>query len=189
MNALYLIRHSLTEANALRLYGGSTDSPLTAEGRKIALERRGVVPACGLYVSSGMRRADETLRLMTGREADLTLPGLREMDFGAFEMRSYAQLKDDPAYIRWIEDQTGPVRCPGGENLNAFRARVLADGARLIALAEKTACAVCHGGVIVNLMQAWFPGEARNFYQWQPGPCGGYRIDVADGRPAGFQEV
>ena len=81
------------------------------------------------------------------------------------------------------------MRCPGGENLNAFRARVLADGARLIALAEKTGCAVCHGGVIVNLMQAWFPGEARNFYQWQPGPCGGYRIDVADGRPAGFQEV
>ena len=29
MRALYLIRHSLTEANERRLYGGSTDSPLT----------------------------------------------------------------------------------------------------------------------------------------------------------------
>ena len=44
MNTLYLIRHSLTEANALRLYGGSTDSPLTAGGREIALKRRGAVP-------------------------------------------------------------------------------------------------------------------------------------------------
>ncbi|MBR0368135.1 MAG: histidine phosphatase family protein [Clostridia bacterium] len=189
MNTLYLIRHSLTEANALRLYGGSTDSPLTAEGQEIALKRRGAVPPCDVYVSSGMRRADETLRLMTGRDADFALPGLREMDFGAFEMRSYEQLKDDPAYMNWIGDRTGTVRCPGGENLSTFKARVLNDGARLIALTEKTACAVCHGGVIVNLMQAWFPGEARNFYQWQPGPCGGYKIDVADGRPARFQEV
>lgn len=189
MRALYLIRHSLTRANELRLYGGSTDIPLTEKGRAIAIGRRGAIPDCGICVSSGMRRADETLLLMTGRKPDLVLPGLREMDFGAFEMRSYDQLKDDPDYQRWIGDEVGDVRCPGGENMKDFRARVFRDAGRLLSLECDAACAVCHGGVIVNLMQAWFPDEGRNFYQWQPGPCGGYRIAVDGGVPAGFEEV
>ena len=85
MNALYLIRHSLTVANERRLYGGCTDIPLTDAGREIAVNRRGTLPECDIYISSGMRRADETLRLLTGRAPDLVLAGLREMDFGLFE--------------------------------------------------------------------------------------------------------
>ena len=189
MRALYLFRHSLTLANEQRLYGGSTDIPLTEKGRAIALERRGNMPACDIYVSSGMLRASETLRLMTGREPDLILPGLREMDFGAFEMQSYDQLKDTPEYQRWIGDEAGEVRCPGGENMLEFRARTLADGARLLRMEEETACVVCHGGVIVNLMQAWFPHIERHFYEWQPGPCGGYKITVDGGAPTAFEEV
>ena len=42
MNTLYLMRHSLTEANEKRLYGGSTDSPLTEKGVAVAEGRRGV---------------------------------------------------------------------------------------------------------------------------------------------------
>ena len=189
MNTIYLMRHSLTRANALRLYGGSTDSPLTDQGREIALKRRGAIPPCEIHLSSGMKRADETLYLMTGHHPDRTLSGLQEMDFGAFEMKSYDQLKDDPDYIRWIEDPTGTVRCPGGENMNAFRERVLSAGDELLRLEQNTACAVCHGGVIVNLMQAWFPQVQRHFYEWQPGPCGGYKIAVDDGRPTAFEEV
>jgi hypothetical protein len=40
MRALYLMRHSLTEANERHLYSGSTDLPLTERGRQIARERR-----------------------------------------------------------------------------------------------------------------------------------------------------
>ena len=189
MRALYLIRHSLTLANEQRLYGGSTDIPLTEAGREIALQRRGALPECEVYISSGMRRADETLALLTGHSADMTLSGLREMDFGAFEMRSYDQLKDDPDYIRWIEDTSGDVTCPGGESRNAFQARVLSEGQRLLQLPPESAVIVCHGGAIVNLMQSWFPSEERHFYQWQPGPCGGYKITVIKGSPVKFEEV
>lgn len=189
MNALYLIRHSLTLANERRLYGGSADIPLTAAGRAIALQRRGALPECEICVSSGMARANETLLLMTGRGADAVFPELREMDFGAFEMKSYDQLKEDPDYIRWIGDPTGEVPCPGGECRGDFRARVLAGGDRLLRLPRASALAVCHGGVIVNLMQAWFPSENRHFYQWQPGPCEGFAIAVSDGAPVKFEEV
>ena len=188
MSALYLLRHSLTEANERHLYGGRTDSPLTAKGREIALSRRGAVPDCGAYVSSGMARANETLLLMTGRRPDLVLPGLREMDFGVFEMRAYEELKNVPEYIAWIEDQTGEVRCPGGENLREFRARTLSAGERLLSLCGEV-CAVCHGGAIVNLMSAWFPAVQRHFYQWQPAACRGYSIEVEGGRAVSFEEV
>ena len=191
MNALYLIRHSLTEANALRLYGGSTDSPLTAGGRDIALKRRGAVPPCDVYVSSGMRRADETLRLMTGRDADFALPGLREMDFGAFEMRGYDELKSDADYRRWIADCMGPgvVPCPGGESAAQFIARVAVGGEKLLALEWNAALAVIHGGPVARLMARWFPGDARGFYDWQPEYCRGWKVDFDGSQPVKYEPI
>ena len=191
MNTIYLLRHSLTIANERHLYGGSTDSPLTEAGRKIALDTRDArpLPEAALYVSSGMARADETLQLLTGHAPGMTLPQLREMDFGAFEMRGYDELRFDPEYIRWIEDQTGEVCCPDGECRNAFRARVLAGGDRILGRPEGTAIVVCHGGVIVNLMEAWFPDVARQFYEWQPAACRGYRIATDAGSVRSFIEI
>ena len=189
MKALYLLRHSLTEANERRLYGGSTDSPLTERGRALARERFGHLPECDVYIASGMLRAVETLRLMTGHEADITLTDLREMDFGVFEMRGYEALKDDPAYLAWIGDDSGQVRCPGGESSADFRKRVVEGGQALLAIEKNTALVVCHGGVIVNLMQAWFPTVPRNFYEWQPSACQGYRVGIENGRPTGFESI
>lgn len=186
MRALYLIRHSLTAANERHLYCGATDLPLSDAGRAVALGRRGLLPECGQYITSGMRRADETLSLMTGHVPGAIMPGLREMDFGTFEMKGYGQLKDLPEYVRWIEGKAG---CPGGEDSGQFERRVLAAGAALLRLDAASALAVCHGGTIVRQMEAWFPEAGRNFYQWQPGPAEGYLISVCDGRPAAFREV
>ncbi|MBQ6373238.1 MAG: histidine phosphatase family protein [Clostridia bacterium] len=188
MRTVYLLRHSLTAANEAHLYGGSTDLPLTPAGRGIAEALRSTrpLPEAALYVSSGMVRADETLRLLTGREPDLRLKGLREMDFGAFEMRGYTELRNDADYVRWIEDRTGDVPCSGGESNNAFRARVLEAGSALIDRPEATAVAVIHGGPIVFMMQTWFPDESKTFYDWQPGPGRGYIIRISDGVPVEY---
>ena len=72
-----------------------------------------------------MRRADETLRLMTGRAPDLVLEGLREMDFGAFEMKSHEMLRDDPDYLRWIGDEAGEAAC--SEQEKAARIEILKE--------------------------------------------------------------
>lgn len=188
MRALILLRHSLTEGNARRLYCGWTDLPLSAEGRALALEMRESrpLPPFEIAVTSGLRRADETLLLLTGRSADAVLPDLREMHFGAFEMHSYEELKNDPDYIRWIEGAAG---CPGGETRDAFDARVRRGGEALLAMAWGSALAVVHGGVIANLMARWFPCEDRHFYQWQPEPCRGYAVRFDKSAPADFEEV
>ena len=191
MRTLYLLRHSLNAANEANIYCGSTDLPLSPAGRALALSLRDSrpLPQADVYFTSGMLRANETLYLLTGHAPDIVIPDLREMDFGAFEMHAYDELKRDPDYIRWIADETGDVSCPGGECAAAFRERALRGGEALLAVAADTAMCVCHGGAISTLMHAWFPAEPRHYYQWQPGPCRGYRIALAAGRPARFEEI
>ena len=190
MTALILLRHSLTAANEARLYCGSTDLPLSPAGRELALkwQRDRPLPECDVYASSGMSRADQTLELLTGRAPDAVFGDLREMDFGAFEMRRYEDMLADSDFVRWIEDEGGDVCCPGGESRNAFHARVRLGGAALLALPGESAVVVCHGGTIVALMEAWFPDVRRHFYEWQPAACRGYRIEI-NGRPTRFEDI
>lgn len=187
MRTLYLLRHSLTEGNERRLYYGATDLPLSEAGRRLARERAQSrpLPECGLYVTSGLRRADETLGLLTGRRPDVALPDLAEMRFGDFEMHSYEELRDDADYRRWLDDCMGPgvMRCPNGESQSEFRERSLRGGAALLALPWETATAVIHGGPIANLMGAWFPEAQKGFYDWQPDPCEGYRVEFDGDAP------
>lgn len=191
MRALYLLRHSLTEANERRLYCGWTDLPLSPAGRALALETRLAhpLPPCELYVTSGLARADQTLRLLTGHGADLALPDLREMAFGAFEMRAHDALCGDGDYRRWMLDREGDVRCPGGESRREFAERVARGREALLDGAWRTATAVVHGGVIARLMADWFPGEERGFYDWQPAPCRGWRVEFEGWLPALWREV
>lgn len=191
MRTLYLLRHSLTEANEKRLYCGSTDLPLSDRGRELANEARLAhpLPACDLYVTSGMVRAEESLALLTGHQSDYVIGDLREMDFGRFEMYSYDDLKEDADYLRWIGDESGETPCPGGESSTQFGRRAVAGGAALLAIPWESAVALCHGGTIVRLMQHWFPGEERNFYQWQPAACGGWRVTFDKQNPVGFDAI
>ena len=191
MRTLYLLRHGLTEANERRLYCGRTDLPLSPNGLALAREiaARRPLPDCNLYASSGMVRANETLAILTGRGPGRIIPELSEMDFGRFEMLGYETLKRDADYLRWIEDEGGSVPCPGGESTGAFRRRALAGGAALLNQSWNSAIAVCHGGVIVALMDAWFPTEHRGYYEWQPAACDGWRIEFDGCAPLRFEKV
>ena len=191
MRVLVLLRHGMTEANERRIYCGSTDLPLSDDGRamarEIAVQRP--LPACELYVTSGMARADETLEILTGHKADRVMSAFSEMDFGSFEMLGYETLRHDPDYQRWINDTGGIVPCPGGESTGAFRQRVRSGGNELLEMQWRTALVVCHGGVIVNLMEGWFPLEARGFYEWQPAACKGWRVLFDHGLPIRFEPI
>lgn len=193
MRALFLLRHGPTEANERRLYCGRTDLPLSPAGRVLALETaaKRPLPACDLYAASGLRRASETLFLLTGRAPEVEIAELREMDFGAFEMRGYDELKDDADYRRWIADCMGPgvVPCPGGESAAQFIARVAVGGEKLLALEWNAALAVIHGGPVARLMARWFPGDGRGFYDWQPEYCRGWKVVFDGSKPVGYEPI
>ncbi|MBP3918367.1 MAG: histidine phosphatase family protein [Clostridia bacterium] len=181
---LILIRHGKTEANERHLYCGATDLPLSERGKAELLEQKQTMKypdVTGMCVlTSGMRRCEETLCLLYGNVPHDTVTAFREMDFGAFEMRAYSEMKDDPDYIAWITGDNEANVTPGGESGKIMTARVLAALDDLIADAKDTLL-VTHGGVIAAIMAHLFPGEGKNRYEWQPKPGGGYVIELTVG--------
>ena len=178
---LALIRHGRTEANEKHLYCGSTDIGLSPRGIRELEEIRGLIMLPGFQdmriLTSGMKRTEETLFLLFGDVPHETDADCREMDFGAFEMRSYEEMKDDPAYIAWISGDNEANITPGGESGNEMTARVL-RGLRRIEAEGKDTLLVTHGGVIAALMAKLFPEAGKNRYEWQPPYGAGYLVDL-----------
>jgi len=180
---LILIRHGKTEANEKHLYCGSTDLALSERGIAELREHRSMAKYPYLegfrILTSGMRRCEETLTILFGDIPHDTDTAFREMDFGAFEMRSYEEMKNDPDYIAWITGDNEAHVTPGGESGNLMTERVLEGLKRLIADGRDTLI-VTHGGVIAAVMAYLFAAEGKNRYEWQPKPGGGYVIDVTE---------
>ena len=120
---LYLLRHGQTEGSLRNLYYGAANIPVLPESLEElhAAAQRGVYPKAQRYYTSGLLRTEQTLAAIYGDVPHTQLPGLREMDFGDFEMHSYEELKDWPSYQKWIED----VRRGGSSRLVRVRPRCL----------------------------------------------------------------
>ena len=169
---IYLIRHGKTMANEKRLYCGSTDLPLSEKGREeLAQIHYDIKNVC--YLTSGMKRANETLKSLFGDVTHKEDQRFREMDFGVFEMRSYEELKDTPAYQTWLAGDNEANMPPGGESGLQMKARVLEAFSEI----REDVCIVTHGGVIAAVMTHLFPGENRNRYEWQPENGRGFLIE------------
>lgn len=187
---LYLVRHGMTRANEQHLYCGSTDLSLSPEGRA-ALEtakRAGRWPRGAAYYTSGMKRTEQTLAILYPGVMATAEPGLREIDFGDFEMKSYEMLKEDPQYLAWISGDNEKNVCPHGESGAQAQARAK-EALNAILYRGVDALAVTHGGVIAGAMEGWFPGEGKNRYVWQPRPGTGYGILFEQGRPIRYWTI
>ena len=159
---IYLIRHGKTEANEKHLYCGSTDLPLSEAGRG---ELQGVHYDIKnvRFLTSGMERANETLRILFGDVPYEVEPRFREVDFGIFEMHSYVELKDTPEYQTWLTGDNDANIPPQGESGVQMKARVLAAFSGI----KEDTCIITHGGCIAAIMEHLFPGEGKNRYEWQ----------------------
>ncbi len=169
---IYLIRHGKTEANEKHLYCGSTDLPLSALG-VAELKNLCYDMPVRTFITSGLKRTEETLQILFGDVAHSQNPAFREVGFGSFEMHSYEELKDDPEYIAWITGDNDANIPPNGESGNQMKRRVLAAFAQV----EDNTVIITHGGVIAAIMEHLFRSEGKNRYQWQPKPGHGYAID------------
>ena len=166
---IYLIRHGKTEANEKHLYCGSTDLSLSTAGkeelRSVHYDIKNV-----RFITSGMKRTNETLKILFGDVPYEVEPRFREVDFGIFEMHSYEELKDTPDYQAWLTGDNDANVPPSGESGVQMTRRVLQA---FLELQEDT-CIITHGGVIACIMAHLFPEEGKNRYQWQPKNGEGY---------------
>ena len=168
---IYLIRHGKTEANEKHLYCGSTDLPLSDAG-KAELQALHYDIKNVRFLTSGMKRTNETLRTLFGDVPYMEDPRFREIDFGDFEMHSYEELKDNPDYQVWIAGDNNANVPPNGESGEQMKERVLAAFSEI----REDTCIITHGGCIAAIMEYLFPEERKNIYQWQPKPGQGYKI-------------
>ena len=168
---IYLIRHGKTEANDKRLYCGSTDLPLSEKGRKELSQLHYEIKNVR-FLTSGMKRTNETLKILFGEVPFDTDSRFREVDFGSFEMHSYKQLKDTPEYQTWLTGDNEANVPPGGESGMQMKTRVMQAFSEI----QEDTCLITHGGVIAAIMENLFPEEKKNRYEWQPPNGCGYMI-------------
>ncbi len=148
MTALLLIRHGPTEWNAIGRVQGSTDVPLSPEGR--AFVGTLAVPAEFAdydWVTSPLARATETARIL-GAEAPKREPRLAEMHWGEWEGETLDALRARYGDAM-IENETRGLdfRAPGGESPRDVQARLSAWTAEVAARGRPT-IATAHKGVI-----------------------------------------
>jgi len=137
---LVLVRHAETALTAERRYSGRGDPPLTARGttqakavaRRVAALRADVAAV----VSSPLARCVETAKAVVAACAEgpvRTDPDLVECDFGAWEGKTFTEVREQwPAEMdAWLG--SSKVAPPGGESFEAVAARVARVTARLLA--------------------------------------------------------
>jgi len=117
---LFLVRHGATTLSAEDRFAGSTDIPLSEEGRQQAasLARRLKDDTLAAVYCSPMRRTLETASIIADPHGvpPVTRPGLREIDHGHWEglRRQEVESQFHDEYLRWEEDPF-TVSPQGGE--------------------------------------------------------------------------
>jgi len=150
-----LLRHGEVAAESWA-FRGSTDLPLSETGWR---QMRGVSASLDVFdqiATSPLLRCRlfaEELGVSTSTHL-ITLPDMREMDFGDWENRSFDELEQEYGSLlhRFWQSPVG-VQPPGGEAFDAFSQRVIGCWERWIAGdAGARRLLVAHGGVIRVLL-------------------------------------
>ncbi len=148
---IVLVRHGETEWSLSGQHTGTTDVPLTDNGRRVAESLGGRLGdrEFALVMSSPLTRALETARLAGfGDEVEIR-DELREWEYGAYEGLSTPQIREErPGWWLWRDG------CPGGET----PAQVAARADRVISDLRETdgdALIFAHGHILRILAARW----------------------------------
>lgn len=180
---LHLIRHGMTDGNEKGQYlGCRTDSELSTNGIRELIDLREAYeyPGVGMVYTSPMTRCIQTAGIVYPNHSMLTVPQLREVDFGDFEGKTIGELKDDQNYLEWLANST-QVSPPNGENGDQFLGRIVEGISFVINDMMKSdiydGAVVTHGGVIMTLLAA-LGMPRRSFQDWLVGNGRGYTCFV-----------
>lgn len=165
---IWWVRHGPTHARSMV---GWSDLPADLSDTEALVRLEASLPRDVPVVSSDLCRAVMTADAIVGPRPRLAAePDLREMHFGAWELRSHRDIElEDPDRIRAFWERPGEVRPPGGESWNDLSARVSRSVAGLLSV-HGSVIAVAHFGVILSELQrvlGW-TGEAAFAQRIEP---------------------
>ena len=177
---LHLIRHGQTEGNQKGLFVGRTDMPVSEEGFDELSRLRDTYeyPRVGAVYTSPLRRCLQTAEFLYPNNMLTVVDDLQEMDFGAFEGKSVADLEDDEAFGRWLADSAHNAP-PGGETGLQMAERLMRAISEIFAHMMQnritSAAVITHGGAIMTLLTA-FGYPRRELGSWSVENGKGYTI-------------
>jgi len=183
MDTLLFIRHA--ETDLAGRFCGHSNPPVNGRGRRqieALLNALKSEPIDSVYASD-LARSCETANAIgkTFGLVPVTLPGLREIDFGEWEGMSWSEIeaRDREYAQRWSERYPN-LPAPRGETFEAFQSRVLTQISLLLAVsAQRCAAVVTHAGVLrvvlrslcgMDEQEAWERSRAYcSFFRYQRG--------------------
>jgi probable phosphoglycerate mutase len=155
-----LIRHGETEWSLSRQHTGTTDIPLTENGRKVAGLLQPILAehVFALVLTSPLRRARDTCELAgLGDRAQID-PDLMEWNYGQYEGLTPAQIHAKRP--DWMLFKDG---CPDGESPEQVEARIDRVIARIRTIAGEGNVAVfSHGHLIRAFAARWLGFRAAD---------------------------
>ncbi|WP_152656886.1 histidine phosphatase family protein [Oceanobacillus sp. CFH 90083] len=176
--AVTLLRHGITKANQEKRYIGWTDMPLVPEEIERLQSVQGFGRQFDLCITSDLLRARQTAALLCPLLEQIEIKDFREMHFGAWEMKTYEDLKKDVRYQEWI---AAPEKFtpPGGESFQAMKQRVDASFQKLRQEAferqSKNILLVAHGGAIRYLLTK-LTKKQKTLFDWEISHDAGIRL-------------
>lgn len=168
MTQLLLIRHGKTDWVGDRLAGLTPGIPLNAAGRAeaVALAARLSDTRIDAVYASPLDRTRETAEYVARPRglAVTILPGVGEVDFGAWTGCKLADLRNDPLW-RTVQGQPSAMRFPDGERFLSAQSRAVAalDDVRA-AHPWDTVAVISHADIIKSIV-AHFAGTHFDLFQ------------------------
>ena len=158
--SITLVRHAQSEANAAGIWQGQGDAMLSDGGRDQArlLGPRLAHQAFDIVLSSDLSRTQETADL-AGRSPERLEKTWREMDLGAWEGRTFAEVAErHPDLLAAIRRGEAISFGETGETIAEFEQRVIDAFDRLVDEldGEGHALVFTHGGVIDAIVGRFF---------------------------------
>jgi alpha-ribazole phosphatase len=182
---LLLLRHARVPLEFQGRLIGSTDVSLDRSGERQARDQLDRVARWEPQVcfSSPLRRCRQTAAAVVPELPVQVDADLREIDFGRWETRTFAEAADDDPGLtgRWAA-LAPDFAFPDGEDLAGFLRRVRAVAERLIDASATTVLAVAHGGVIRAMICHLIGLESRHYVAFDVPYAALAVIDVVDGK-------
>jgi broad specificity phosphatase PhoE len=156
LRRLVMVRHGETEGNSSVRFYGSSDVPLSDEGRAQLRQLAGTLrtEVFDLVVASPLRRSWEGASIVSGAAPIRLVDEFREIHFGRWEGLTAGEIEEaEPVLYRDWQAKTAGFEFPGGESRAAFRERVLRGLDLVLESGAAAALLVVHKGVIRTIAE------------------------------------